>query len=238
MPILASNFTANSLQGTVTVTGGQANIVLPLSNFAFEGTKTFVVDLRKEGFSGTVMASSDTITIPDTTTIVSLTSNVSSNLNEGSAITYTLTTTNVTNGTNVYYSTNSIVNATFGSGDIVGGNIGIITINNNVGTLTLVANADNATESTESFTLQIRAANTAGNIVYTSANTITVFDTSNAEVTASGGNDTFTFAGYKYHVFLSSNNFTISNPVSSAVTVDLLAVAGGGSGGGHGAPAR
>ena len=69
MPILASNFTANSLQGTVTVTGGQANIVLPLSNFAFEGTKTFVVDLRKEGFSGTIMASSDTITITSTTSI-------------------------------------------------------------------------------------------------------------------------------------------------------------------------
>jgi hypothetical protein len=114
---------------------------LPLSNFAFEGTKTFVVDLRKEGFSGTIMASSDTITIPDTTTIVSLTSNVG-NINEGAAVTYTLTTTNVTNGTNVYYSTNSIVNATFDNGDIVGGNTGIITINNNVGTVTLVANAD------------------------------------------------------------------------------------------------
>ena len=48
MPIFASNFTANSLQGTVTVSGGQANVVLPLSNFAFEGTKTFVVELRKK----------------------------------------------------------------------------------------------------------------------------------------------------------------------------------------------
>ena len=179
MPIFASNFTANSLQGTVTVSGGQANVVLPLSNFAFEGTKTFVVELRKEGYAGPVIATSNTVTIPDTTTIVSLTANIST-VAEGNAILYTLTTTNVVNGTNVFFSTNSVVTANVNSNDFVGGNTGVITINNNVGTLTLVANADLSLfdETGETFALQIRTGNVVGNVVIASSN-VTVLDTSN-----------------------------------------------------------
>jgi len=179
MPIFASNFTANSLQGTVTVSGGQANVVLPISNFAFEGSKSFVIDLRKEGYSGTVIATSNTISIPDTTTIVSLTANIST-VAEGNAILYTLTTTNVVNGTNVFFSTNSVVTANVNSNDFVGGNTGVITINNNVGTLTLVANADLSLfdETGETFALQIRTGNVLGNVVIASSN-VTVLDTSN-----------------------------------------------------------
>ena len=179
MPIIASNFTANSLQGTVQVVGGQANIGLPLSAFAFEGAKTFVVKLRKEGFSGPVIATSNIITVSDTTTIVSLTANIST-VTEGNAILYTLTTTNVVNGTNVFFSTNSVVTANVNGNDFVSGNTGVITINNNVGTLTLVANADLSLfdETGERFTLQIRTNNTAGNVVVTSSNVL-VSDTSN-----------------------------------------------------------
>jgi len=179
MPIFASNFAANALQGTVTVAGGLANIVLPLSAFAFEGTKTFVVKLRKEGFTGTVIGTSNTITIPDTTTIVSLTANATTAA-EGNVILYTLTTSNVVNGTNVYYTTNSIITANVNSNDFVGGNTGVITIANNVGTLRLTTNADVSLfdETTEAFTLQIRTNNTNGNVVITSSN-VTVLDTSN-----------------------------------------------------------
>ena len=179
MPIFASNFAANALQGTVTVAGGLANIVLPLSAFAFEGTKTFVVKLRKEGFTGTVIGTSNTITIPDTTTIVSLTANAITSA-EGNVILYTLTTANVVNGTNVYYSTNSTVTANVNTSDFVGGNTGIITINNNIGTLSLTTNADLSLfdETNETFTLQIRTNNTAGNVVITSSNVL-VLDTSN-----------------------------------------------------------
>ena len=179
MPILASNFTSNSLQGTVVVSGGQANIQLPLSAFAFEGQKTFVVKLRKEGFAGTVIGVSNTITVLDTTTIVSLTANIST-VAEGNAILYTLTTTNVPNSTNVYYTTNSVVTANVNGNDFVGGNTGIITINNNVGTVTLVANADvsNVSELAETFSLQIRTNNASGNVVVTSSNVL-ILDTSN-----------------------------------------------------------
>jgi hypothetical protein len=179
MPILASNFTSNSLQGTVVVSGGQANIQLPLSAFAFEGQKTFNVRLRKEGFAGIILASSNVITIPDTSSIVSLTANIAT-VAEGNAILYTLTTANVPNGTNVFFSTNSVVTANVNGNDFVGGNTGVITINNNVGTVTLVANADisNVSELAETFALQIRTNNTAGNVVVTSSNVL-ILDTSN-----------------------------------------------------------
>ena len=115
MPILASNFTSNSLQGTVVVSGGQANIQLPLSAFAFEGQKTFNVRLRKDGFTGIILASSNVITIPDTNSnIISFTSNIST-MNETSSnvILFTITTANVPSGANIYYTTNSIVNGYF-----------------------------------------------------------------------------------------------------------------------------
>jgi len=181
MSILASNFVANSLQGTVTVIGGVANVFLPLSAFAFEGTKTFVVKLRKEGFTGTVIASSDTITIPDTTGIVSFTANVITAA-EGNVILYTLTTSNVVNGTNVYYSTNSISAANVVVNDFVGSNIGMITIANNIGTVSLVTTADMTFDETdETFTVEIRTNNTNGKVVFTSSNVL-LYDTSNIKV--------------------------------------------------------
>jgi len=91
-----------------------------------------------------------------------------------------LTTANAVDGSNVYFSTNSIVTANVNNNDFVGGNTGIITINNNVGTLTLIANADVTLfdETGERFTLQIRTNNTSGNVVITSSNVL-ISDTSN-----------------------------------------------------------
>jgi len=221
MPISASNFRSNSLSGTVSVINGFANISLATVPYALEGNKSFVIKLRNGSVTGEVIATSPTITLQDTSSVVSLTSNVSS-INEGQAVTFTLTTANAVNGSNVYYTSN--INLP----DFIGANTGIITINNNTGSFTFNSNADSITEGVESFRVDIRTSNIAGNIVY-SSNTITIQDTSNAEISASGGNDTFTFAGYKYHVFLSSNNFVVSNP-SSNITVDYMLIAGGGGG--------
>jgi alpha-tubulin suppressor-like RCC1 family protein len=185
MPILASNFTSNSLQGTVVVSGGQANIQLPLSAFAFEGQKTFNVRLRKEGFAGIILASSNVITIPDTSSIVSFTSNIST-MNETSSnvILFTITTANVPSGANIYYTTNSIVNANVNTSDFVGGNTGVITIVNNSATFTLRANADINTEGTETYNIFLRTGDVNGAVFYTAnANTITVVDTSTPPVT-------------------------------------------------------
>jgi hypothetical protein len=179
MPISASNFRSNSLSGTVSVINGFANISLDTVPYALEGNKSFVIKIRTGSVTGEVLAVSPTITLQDTSSVVSLTANVSS-VAEGNAILYTLTTSNVVDGANVFFSTNSVVTANVNSNDFIGGNTGTITINNNVGTATLIANADLSLfdETGERFTLQIRTNNTAGNIVVTSSNVL-ISDTSN-----------------------------------------------------------
>lgn len=82
MPILASNFTSNALQGTVKVSAGFANVNLGVDAFAFEGNKTFAIKLRKDAFNGTVIGTTSTITIYDYSGIVSLSANTST-VNEG-----------------------------------------------------------------------------------------------------------------------------------------------------------
>ena len=199
MPISASNFISASLSGTTSVVDGYANISLDTIPYALEGNKSFVIKLRTGSVTGEVLTTSPLLTIQDLSSVVSLTSDVSS-ITEGSTVTFTLTTANAVSGSNVYYTSN------INSPDCTGANTGILTIINNTATFSLNANVDILTEDTEYFKVNIRTSNTAGNIVY-SSNTITIQDTSNTEIVASGGNDIFVFAGYKYHVFLSSNNF-------------------------------
>jgi hypothetical protein len=123
---------------------------------------------------------------------------------------------------NLYYTSN------INSPDFTGANTGLLTIINNTATFTLNANADSITEGTETFGINIRTNSITGNIVY-SSNNINLLDTSNAEIVASGGNDVFTFAGYKYHVFKSSNNFVLILP--SSTSIEYIEVGGGGGGG-------
>jgi hypothetical protein len=169
MPLLASNFTSNSLQGTVVVSGGWANIDLQVDAFAFEGDKSFTVKLRKDSTTGQVIGTSNTIAIYDYSGIVSLTANTAT-VNEGNLVGFTLTTTNVANYTNVFYSVLPVTsNVTLG--DFVA-NTGVVTIINNVGTFALRANSDLSLmdETGETFKLQVRTNSPTGNIVYVSSN--------------------------------------------------------------------
>jgi len=181
MPIFASNFSSNTLSGTVVVAGGQANIQLSLAAFAFEGQKTFTVKLRRDSNTGVVLAASNVITIPDTNSnIISFTSNISTiNETTNAEVRFTITTANVPNGANIYYTTNSIVNTNLNTADFIGSNTGVITIINNSATFTLRANADYLVEGPESFNILLRTGNVNGAVFYTAnANTISVLDTS------------------------------------------------------------
>ncbi len=94
MPILASNFIANSLTGSVVVTDGHANLSLLTNPFALEGDKSFVIKLRKGNpTSGTVISTTPTITLRDSSSVVSLTANVAT-VNEGNLVQFTLVTAN------------------------------------------------------------------------------------------------------------------------------------------------
>ena len=176
MPLYASNFTANSLSGTVKVSAGTANIRIALAPFALEGNKQFVLKLRKDSVTGTVIATTPNISIADTSTFVSLTANTAT-VNEGDLVAFSLVTTNVVNGATVYYSVFP-ASANVTADDFVA-NTGSTVITNNAALFTLKANTNFAPidETGENFRVQLRTTDvTTGNIVYTTSN-ITILDT-------------------------------------------------------------
>lgn len=173
MPLIPSNFASNSLTGTVRVSGGYANIVLPVTKYAFEDrTKTFTLKLRRDSIAGPVIAQSNTVTLTDFSEIISLTANIGT-VAEGNLVSFTLVTANVVDGANVFFSVLPMT-ANVNTEDFVGANTGVITINSNQGVFTLAANADNSlvNEAGETFKVQIRTNNTSGNVVFTSSNVI------------------------------------------------------------------
>jgi hypothetical protein len=170
MPIFASNFSSNSLVGTVRVTNGFANITLPTIPYTLEGDKTFVIKLRKDNQFGDVLATSPTLTFRDNSSFVSLTANLAS-VTEGNLISFTVVTANTVNGANLFFSvfpaTANVTSADFTS------NTGMVTIVNNTGTFALRANADLSLmdETGENFRVQLRTTDAlTGNIVYNTSN--------------------------------------------------------------------
>lgn len=170
MPILAENFRANALSGTVLVTDGYANLALATNPYVLEGNKSFIIKIRKGGIDGQVVATSPTITLLDNSQFVSLTANVST-VAEGNLVSFTLVTANAADNANVYYSilpVTSNVNAQ----DFVGANVGKATIFNNQAVFSYFANADYSIvdETGETFKVQLRTNSVTGNIVYTTSN--------------------------------------------------------------------
>ena len=221
MPLYASNFTANSLSGFVRVSGGTANIRLIVEPIAFEGTKQFVLKLRKDSITGAIIATTGNITINDTSSITSITANVAS-VSEGNLVSFTLVTANVPNNANVYYSLLNVagnVNASDFLNNGVNANTGTITIVNNTATFALRANSDLSIidEDGETFKLQLRTNSITGNIVYTTSNVAIVDLSSN--LPAPNGQAEYTVAGtYSWIAPIRVSN------------VSVVAIGGGGGG--------
>jgi hypothetical protein len=171
MPLIPSNFATNSLTGTTKVSGGFANVTLIVSNYAFEDrTKTFTLKLRRDAVDGVVIAQSNLVTLTDFSEIISLTANTST-VAEGNLVSLALVTANVVNGTNVFFSVLPAT-ANITTSDFFGSNTGVVTINNNQGTIVLQANADYSLmdETGETFRVQLRTVDTTGNVVFVSSN--------------------------------------------------------------------
>ena len=185
MTLLASNFTANSLGGTVVVSGGFANVFYGGINYtALEGTKTYYVKLRKNSNTGPVIGVSSPILIPDRTSIVSVAANVSSiSENAPNIVNWTVVTANV-NGTVILPWETLANTGTVDSSDFIA-NVGTVSITNNTGTFTTQIAADQSlvSEVGESFRVRLKGATTGaqvGNVIYstTIANAVVIFDTS------------------------------------------------------------
>ena len=167
--ILPSNFTSNSLSGSITTAAGFANVILTSIPYALEGNKTFVIKIRRDGINGLVLATTPAITLQDTSTIVSITANTSI-VGEGNLVSFTVVTANAANNANLFYSILPVT-ANVTAGDFTA-NTGSFTVTNNLGTIVLKANADISLmdETGETFKLQVRTVSTTGDVVNVSSN--------------------------------------------------------------------
>jgi len=197
--INTNDFTDNVTSGSFTITNSTASITRTLRNdFTTEGSESFAVQIRTDSISGTVRATSATVTINDTSVeIYSITPNVTS-VDEGGSVTFTVTTQGVPSGTTLYWTTQTI-SGTINNSDFTSGtSSGSFTINNNTGSIVRAIREDFTTEGTESFRLLVRTVSTSGTVVATSA-TVTINDTSrtptvvpNITSVTEGGSVTFT----------------------------------------------
>lgn len=175
--INTDDFTDGNLSGSFTINNNTGTITRGINLDLFtEGTESFALEIRTNSISGSVRATSETIIINDTSQTPTVVSNVTT-VNEGSSVTFTVTTTGVPNGTTLFWTTEAVTGL-ITAGDFTDNAIsGSFTINNNTGTVVRGIRADNFTEGTESFRLQIRTGSTSGLVRATSA-TVTINDTS------------------------------------------------------------
>ena len=97
----ASDFTVSN--GEVTIFSNSGNFFTQIiTDSIIETNNVFRVRLRTESSTGSVVATSDNITINDPPTTYTVTSNKSS-VNEGSSVRFTIRTTNVPNNTILYW---------------------------------------------------------------------------------------------------------------------------------------
>jgi len=160
----SGSFTINNNTGTFSTT--------VLVDSLTEGTETFTASVRTGSISGSVVATSNSITINDTSQTPAPTYSVSPNassVNEGSSVTFNVNTTNVTNGTTLYWTVSRPEDITPISGSF--------TVSSGVGTFNVTIDADATTEGTETFTASVRTGSTSGTIQATSVS-ITINDTS------------------------------------------------------------
>jgi len=174
-----SDFSDSATSGSFTITSGSGTVTRTLANDATtEGSESFQLQIRTGSTSGTIVATSSTVTIGDTS--LNPTYSVSpstSSVNEGSSVTFTVTTTDVPNGTTLYWSTNTVSGTVNASDFSDSATSGSFTITSGSGTVTRTLANDVTTEGSESFQLQIRTGSTSGTIVATSS-TVTISDTS------------------------------------------------------------
>ena len=169
-----ADFTATSGSFTINSNTGSFSITT-LSDSTSEGPETFTVSVLTGSPTGTVVTTSNSVTVNDTSIgSASFTfGSIPTSINEGSSGTFNLDTTNISNGTTLYWSIN---HTTTTSADF-SATSGSFTINSNTGSFNITPSADSLTEGGETFTVSILTGSPTGTIVTTS-NSVTVNDTS------------------------------------------------------------
>ena len=172
----ASDFGTSSGSVSISANAGSFSVT-PISDLTTEGAETFSVSVRTGSISGTVVATSSSVTINDTsitpppTPTYTLTP-ASGSVNEGSSLTFTVGGTNIIDGTYYWTVTNS---SDFGTSS------GSFTITSNSGSFSVTPTADSSTEGAETFTASIRSGSISGTVLQTSSS-VTINDTSTTPI--------------------------------------------------------
>jgi hypothetical protein len=225
MPISATNFSSNSLTGSVVVSGGKANISLVTVPWTLEGDKTFTLSLRTGSVSGPVLVTTPPITVIDNSNVISVTANVIS-VNEGDLVSFTVTTQNCPDGAAYYSVLPQFANVT--SSDFTS-NTGSFQITSGTGTFVLQAARDASIvdESGEAFKVQIRGSSTTGPIKLTSTSNVIIADTSNSMIfnsLVSNTNSLVSGFGVRFTLAVSGVGRTLSyKTVGNVLTTDFAA---------------
>ena len=165
----SADFTTDFSGAIIVNASGQAQLTSTLARDADSESDTFVIQIRKDSTSGTVLGTSGTITIPNAQ--YTLTPSTATP-NEGSTVTMTLSGTNTYTGTHYY----SIEGTAANSVDLNTALTGSYSFDGSSGTFSIAIRNDYATEGNETFTVRARVNSTSGPIVASS--TITIQDTS------------------------------------------------------------
>lgn len=227
----SSDFTSGSLSGSVIVSGSSASISYTLANDLTnnEGNESFQIRLRTGSISGTIVATSPTVTISDSSALTYAVSPSTTSITEGQSVTFNVNTLGISNGTTLYWSistvSGTIENDDFSSPANAVTNGGSFTINSNTGSFVLTTSTSATRETNDSFQIRIRTGSTTGTIVATSS-TVTINEPA-VSITTSGA-ITSDIGGYRYHVFTFPGSITINS--TSEISVDYLVVGGGGNG--------
>lgn len=159
--------------GSFTITDNSGSFtVTALADSLTEGNHTFSVYVRSDSTAGTILATSESITINDTslTAPTYTLTPAANNIDEGSSLTFTVGGTNIIDGT--YYWTIETNSGDFATTD------GTVSVASNSGTFSVTPAADATTEvSAETFTVALRSTGINGTILVTS-DPVTINDTS------------------------------------------------------------
>lgn len=157
----SGSFVINSNTGSFSITSPEDLLV--------ETAETFTVSIRTVSISGSVVATTNPVTIVNTTTFaISSSTNIPA---EGDIITLTVTTTGVPDNTRLYFTTSGAA----GTSTDVTPNEGHFDITNNSGTFTITTIQDFENDDGEALDIQVRTGSLSGPIVAT-ANTLTLTD--------------------------------------------------------------
>jgi len=160
--------------GTVTINNNTGAVTFNSTiDGVTEGTQTIILRLRAVSQSGSIVATSSTVNVLDVATYSIATAGNVTSVNEGSSVTFNITTSAVPNNTTLYWTNNG----TSVAADVYpAAASGSFTINNNAGSVALLAYNDTNTEGAETIIFKVRTGSITGPIVATK--TVTINDTS------------------------------------------------------------